>query len=56
MGIPFSSVGKLFNFLPLVLDLLNILFTFVELSFEVINDTWDIFFDSMKIWVTNGLP
>jgi len=48
-NLPFSCVCKFFDFIPLVIDLMNILFTLIKLSFEAINDFRDFFLDLIKI-------
>jgi len=47
--LPFSCICKFFDFIPLVINLMNVLLTFIKLSFEAINDFSDLFFDLIEI-------
>ncbi len=52
--IPFSCVWEFLHFIPFTLDFVDILFTLVKLSFEVIDDIWDFAFNFIEILVMKG--
>ena len=54
--IPFSGVGELFDFVPLVLDFVDVLLAFVEFSFERVDDFGDLVFDLLEVLIMVGVP
>ena len=54
--LPLSCIGKLFHFIPLVFDFMDILFAFIIFFFEVVDYMGNFPFDFVEILIMKELP